>query len=309
MIARSSTRMWRSPTPVNMRLTLAPLKRGAGDPTFRGGPDDAVWRTTRTNSGAAIMTLAPVGSHTICAEAWGPGREAMLDDLPDLLGAADDPSSFEPRHPILADAHRRLADLRIGRTGRLMEALVPAVLEQKVLGLDAFASWRRLLIAYGEPAPGPAPAGMAVFPEPAVWAAIPSWEWHRAGVDLRRARVVQACAQLGDRLEQVASVHRDDPPHVYRALRSIPGVGQWTAAEAGSRALGDADAVSIGDLHLGTLVGTALGGAPLRDDEVEEFLEPWRPHRRRVVRLLHHSPLVRIERRAARMPRLDHRRR
>ena len=35
------------------------------------------------------------GSH-VESRAWGPGAAWMLDGLPDLLGAADDPEGFRP---------------------------------------------------------------------------------------------------------------------------------------------------------------------------------------------------------------------
>ena len=76
----------------------------------------------------------------------------------------------------------------------------------------------------------------------------------------------------------------------------------------GSRALGDADALPIGDYHLPALAGMALGdGEKLPEAAVEEFFEPWRPHRFRVVRLLELSPSVRIPRRGPRLARQDHR--
>ena len=36
-----------------------------------------------------------------------------------------------------------------------MESLVPAILEQKVTGIEAFRAWRALVVRYGERAPGP----------------------------------------------------------------------------------------------------------------------------------------------------------
>jgi 3-methyladenine DNA glycosylase/8-oxoguanine DNA glycosylase len=70
-------------------------------------------------------------------------------------------------------------------------------------------------------------------------------------------------------------------------LRAIPGVGPWTSARIAMLALGDPDAVLIGDLHLPHLVSSALAGEPRGSDErMLELLEPYRGHRARVVRLL-----------------------
>jgi 3-methyladenine DNA glycosylase/8-oxoguanine DNA glycosylase len=69
-------------------------------------------------------------------------------------------------------------------------------------------------------------------------------------------------------------------------LRAVPGIGPWTAAEIAQRALGDADAVSVGDLHLPRLVGWALAGRPFDDDAMLAELAPYTPHRHRAVRLV-----------------------
>jgi 3-methyladenine DNA glycosylase/8-oxoguanine DNA glycosylase len=79
------------------------------------------------------------------------------------------------------------------------------------------------------------------------------------------------------------------PDAAGRRLRAVPGVGAWTAAEVAQRALGDADAVSVGDLHIPRLVGWALVGRPVDDDGMLEILAPYAPHRHRVVRLVEMS--------------------
>ncbi len=125
------------------------------------------------------------------------GAEEFIERLPALLGADDDASDFAPTDPTVAAAQRRVPHLRLGRTGQVLEALIPAVIEQRVPGADAFRSWRVLLTKYGTPPPGPAPAGMRVPPSAQVWRTIPSWEFHRANVDPGRARTVVSCAQSG----------------------------------------------------------------------------------------------------------------
>ncbi len=288
---------------VDMTRTLGPLRRGPGDPTMRLSPG-TVWRTSRLETGPVTYLLEQREPTRVRVRAWGDGAAELVDGVPDLLGARDDPDGFDPIHPLLADAHRRYPGLRVPATHRVMESLVPAIIEQKVVGVDAFASFRRLVTRLGDPAPGPAPDGMRVFPTAESWASIPSWDWHRAGVDPQRARTAQAAARLAPSIERLGT---DDPARVYAGLRSIPGIGVWTAAEVGQRALGDPDAVSIGDYHLPAVVGVPLTGRPLPEDEVEAFLEPWRPHRWRVFRLLGLSPLARVPRRGPRMSRIDYR--
>jgi 3-methyladenine DNA glycosylase/8-oxoguanine DNA glycosylase len=203
--------------------------------------------------------------------------------VPDLLGVLDAPEDFRPAHPRLSELVRRLPGLRIGRTGRVLEALIPAVLEQKVVGREARRAWRRLVSRYGSPAPGPVPDGLRVVPSADAWRAIPSWDWHRAGVEPVRARTIAAAARRAGRLETVTGLPSEEAD---RLLRSLPGVGAWTAAEVRQRACGDADAVSVGDYHLPTQVGWALAGAPADDAGMLELLAPYARHRYRVTRLI-----------------------
>jgi 3-methyladenine DNA glycosylase/8-oxoguanine DNA glycosylase len=231
--------------------------------------------------------------------AWGGGAQEFIEMLPAMLGADDDASDFEPLDPIVAAAHRRVPHLRLGRTGRVLEALIPAIIEQRVPGADAFRSWRVLVSKHGTPAPGPAPAGMRIPPSAEAWRHIPSWEFHRANVDPRRAQTVVTCARRAASLERLVSRPVEQ---ARQALTSLPGVGEWTAAETAQRAFGDADAVSVGDYHIPKMIGWTLLGRPVDDAVMLELLEPMRPHRHRVVRLLEASGLAYEPRRGARLP-------
>jgi 3-methyladenine DNA glycosylase/8-oxoguanine DNA glycosylase len=261
---------------------LAPLARGRLDPTHRLTPDGALWRTTFAPTGPATMRLA-AGPDGVHCRAWGQGAEWVVASVPDLLGARDEVGSFDPIHPLVQRTHRANPWLRMPRTGRVFEALVPAILEQKVTGQQAQAAFRTLVRRFGTVAPGPAPEGMRVTPAPEVWQRIPSWEWHKAGVEPTRSRTVIAAARVASRLEESVAL----PAKAARArLRGVPGVGVWTAAEVAQRALGDPDAISVGDYHLAAFVGWALLGRPIDDLAMVELLEPWSGHRQRVVRLL-----------------------
>ena len=172
--------------------------------------------------------------------------------------------------------------LRITRSRAVFEALLPAVLTQKVTGLEAARAIRGLVRALGEPAPGP--AGLRLPPPPEALAALP-YEWfHRFGVEMRRANVLRHAAARADRLEEAGAM---DLASARRRLLAFPGVGPWTAAEVAVVALGDADAVSVGDYHIPNTVAWALAGEPRADDErMLELLEPYAGHRGRVIRLL-----------------------
>lgn len=273
-------REWTPDHPLDLAGVLAPLRRGAGDPTFqRAG--EGIWRVGTTPDGAATTVLRRLPDGAVRALAWGPGAQWALDGLPALLGADDRPEEFVAHHPLVADAHRRLPGLRFGSSRRVWDQLVPAVLEQKVTGTEARRSWRELCRRFGDPAPGPVPDGMRVPPTPAQIRAVPDWEWHRAGVDSARRRAILACAAVAHRLEKAAELGGHEGREL---LRRVPGIGVWTAAEVAQRAWGDPDAVSFGDFHIPAVVGWALLGRPLDDAGMLDVLAPYVPQRQRAVR-------------------------
>jgi len=305
---------WQAPFLLDVRVTLSVQGRGRSDPTFRIDEAGAVWRTSLTPDGPATIRVtapsraasAPAGP-LVLAQAWGPGADWLLDALPGALGLHDDISGFDPSgHPVLRQVARRHPGLRLGRSGRLMEALVPAVLEQKVLTIEAHRAWRILLAKFGTQPPGPAPRGMRVFPDPKTWRRIPSWDWHRAGVEGVRAQTIIRACTVADSLERLLAKSHEEAD---RLLRTIPGIGPWTSAETRQRAAGDPDAVSVGDAHLPDMVGWALAGrSATNDEEMLELLGPYAGHRHRVTRLVKLSGLGGPPRRAPKLPVRDYRR-
>ncbi|MFI8200836.1 DNA-3-methyladenine glycosylase family protein [Streptomyces sp. NPDC085942] len=278
------TREWTPPGPLDLRLVLGPLRRGPADPTFRMVADGTFWRASRTPQGPGALRVAARAGR-IEATAWGPGANWLLEGLPALLGAEDDPDAFVPRHRLLALTRHRRPGLRLLRTGLVMESLIPSVLEQKVTTDEAYGAWRRLVRRFGTPAPGPtAELGLYVMPDPRGWAMIPSWEWHRANVDAKRSSTILRAVRVARRLEEAAAM---DLPEARARLELIPGIGPWTSAEVLQRSNGAADAVTVGDLHLPGIVGHALAGHRDADDaEMLALLAPYEGQRHRATRLI-----------------------
>lgn len=254
-------------------------------------------RAFRVSSGPVTLVVSLVGDR-VTGEAWGPGADEVLDRLPSFVGLDDDASGFDPRrHPLVADLARRRPGIRLPRTGAVLDALVPAILEQKVTGTEAFRAYRRLVLVHGEPAPGP--LGLRLAPSAAALAALPSWSFPPLGIEPRRGALLRQVASDAARLEALASGclaaggAGAGAGALTARLTAFRGIGPWTAAEVTLRALGDPDAVSLGDFHLPDLVAWALAGEPRGTDErMVELLEPWRGHRARVVRLLETSGLA-----------------
>ena len=260
--------------PIDLVRTLAPLAHRS--PTMRFGPAPGeVWRATRTPEGPATIRLRQRGGNTVVADAYGHGADWAIAHAPDLVGAHDDPTAFHPvDNPGLRDLQRRHPGIRIPTTHAVAEALVPIVLEQKVQTAEAQASYRILVYRHSDAAPGP--VRLRLPPDPRHLAQLPYWHFHHAGVEKRRADTVRRVATHARQLDAGTA----NP-------RAIPGIGAWTIAELGMRATGDADAVPVGDYHLPHLVAFALAGEPRATDErMLELLEPYRPHRARVIRLL-----------------------
>jgi 3-methyladenine DNA glycosylase/8-oxoguanine DNA glycosylase len=295
MIEAGQERTYPVVGPLDLVRTLAPLWRGRGDPTMRVGAD-GVWRATRTPEGNATIHLA-IGGGRLLARAWGDGAGWALDHAPAIAGLLDDPARLDPLaagHPLIRELARHQPGLRFPRTLAVIESLVPAIIEQKVTGNEAHRAWRGLVTKHGEPAPGPAGrAGLRVPPDPAVLAGLPYFAYHGFGLERRRADTIRRVATRAAWLEAAS----DLGPEIGQArLRSLPGVGAWTAAEVAARAWGDPDAVSVGDYHLPNLVAWVLAREPRGTDErMLELLEPFRGQRGRVIRLLEVSA-VRAER-------------
>jgi 3-methyladenine DNA glycosylase/8-oxoguanine DNA glycosylase len=268
--------------PVDLGLTLGPLRSGPRDPSFAvtaGG----TWLAMRTPDGVATLRLIARGGR-VAARAWGSGEAWAIANAPALVGACDDLAGFAPTGK-LAELHRRFPGLRFARTRRVFESLVPTILGQKVSGMEAQLSYVDLLHRWGEPAPGPKSGPRLVAPPaPAVVARLPYHALHEVGVEKRRADTILRVARRASRMEEAA-----DMAHAAARARleAIVGIGPWTSGMVSLHALGDADAVPLGDYNLPNMVSWAFTGRPRGDDrEMLALLAPFAPHRGRVLRLL-----------------------
>ena len=243
--------------------------------------DGVHYRASANTDGNVALALRRE-TESVVAEAWGPGAAAELEMVPRLLGLDDDPSSFSPAPGPVRDLVRNNRGLHLGSTGRVVEALVPAILGQRVTSQGAKRSYHSLVGALGEPAPGP--AGLRVPPPPEQLAALDYEEFHRHGIERSRALIVREVARRAKRIEEISTMGR---AAAYDRLNAIRGIGPWTAGHVMGVAWGDRDAVPVGDFHLPNSVSWLLAGEPRADDaRMLELLEPYRPHRRRVVVLI-----------------------
>jgi 3-methyladenine DNA glycosylase/8-oxoguanine DNA glycosylase len=268
------------PFPIDLAATLSAVRRGPHDPSCRFAAD-GIWRATRSPAGPVTVHLVPLGDR-IEVTAWGEGAAWALDTAHELVGATDDATGFAPDHPVVARLWRDHAGCRVPRTGAVAEALLSSVLEQRVTTFEARRAQGQMTTRWGEDAPGP--ADLLLPPDAEILAGLAYYDLHVFGVERRRAetlRRVAAHARSHDALTALP------PAQAHRRLLLIAGVGPWTAAEVALVALGDADAVPVGDAHLPADVTHVLTGEAVDDDDAMlEALAPFAGHRGRVIRLL-----------------------
>ena len=273
--------VWRPSRPVDLVRTLGGLGRGRFDPCLRRENSGAIWRASRTPYGPSSTRFSQ-SAEGVTIESYGTGAEWAIANAPELLGAKDDPTGFEPKGK-LAELERRHPGIRITRTKAVFEATLRAVCEQLVTGREARKSFDRIVYKFGERAPGP--LELWVPPAPEVLAKAAYWEVRPMGVEMKRANTLRAIGRSAKAIEQTSDMVMAD---AYKRLLFVDGIGPWTAAEVAVIAWGDADAVSVGDYHLKDLITYAFTGeARGTDARMLELLEPFRPHRARVIKLLH----------------------
>lgn len=283
----STSRPAGPPTPraCGYATTLRALRVGLRDPTTSITGNDHVgelWRATLTPDGPGTLHLRWTDSH-LDARAWGDGADWLLDRVPALTGALDDPPALPGVHPAVRLAEHRHPWLRLGASGTLYHDVLPVIIAQRITGGEAIRQWVTLVHRLGAAAPGPNPA-LLLPPAPAAIAGRPAWWYHRLGIEAKRADALRTVAAHADHVHRWGLL---DPLACRERLGLLRGIGQWTLGSVLGPVLGDPDAFAIGDFHLKNVVAWALAGRPRgTDDEMVELLEPYAGQRGRVVRLL-----------------------
>ena len=278
----AATGSWPIQGPLDLRRTMRALTMWGAASWVR--VDDAgAWYARRTDDGPATVRLHIQRGH-LCADAWGPGASVLLEGAPALAGLHDSgPAELPRHHELVARLAQRWAGVRLPRTGVVTDQLVAVGLAQKVTGKNSQAALVRMARQWGEPAPGPRD-DLWLLPPPGVLARTPPFAFHPLGIEGHRASLVRRIAAHSRQLERATAM----PPAEGRLwLEKLRGIGPWTSGVVASVALGDADAVPVGDYHLPNFVAWNLAGEPRADDaRMMALLAPYAGQRGRVARLL-----------------------
>ena len=273
-----ATASWTLPAPYDFFETTRTLRTGPRDPTLRFEAD-GLWRTAQTADGPVTVRLTL--HEGLDARAWGPGAEAVLQDIPYWVGLHEAPWQL-PAHPVVDRLHRPLRGLRSTDTRDVFEALVVTVLQQLVTWQEAAHAWRRLCYTIGGPAPGP--TRLQLPPTPKAVRAAGTATLQRLGVLPRQARTLMEVAFVAHAVARARELPTDEAT---RLLQHVRGVGPWTASIALGDRLGRPEPVPVGDFHLPHTVAWALAGEPRGSDErMAELLAPFPGQAFRVVRLI-----------------------
>lgn len=266
---------------LDLRRTLRPLHGRFAS--------DGWWLAARTPDGSGTLRLHRARGELI-GEAWGDGAQWLLDRMTAMAGLGDEPGSFETDDPVVSALHRAHRGWRFGRTDLVFDSLVTAICAQKVTGMEAKRAMQGLYRRFSDPAPGPNPR-LRLPPDPARIADAPYYRFHELHLEKRRADLLRRVSGEADHIDRLAET---SPLAAADYLEGFPGISVWTSASTLAVSHGDADQVPVGDFHIKHMVVHHLTGRDRgTDEEMLELLEPFRPHRGRVIRLLHtlgHEP-------------------
>ncbi len=170
------------------------------------------------------------------------------------------------------------AGLRVPGTLDGFELAVRAVLGQQVTVAAARTLAQRLVAQFGEPVSTPWPQLDRLFPSAARLAGVPPDALGALGIVRQRQGAIVALAQALDqghlRLDASADV-----PATLAALRTLPGIGEWTAQYIAMRALRWPDALPAADVALHTALGLRHAAQPSRATlAAAECWRPWRSY-------------------------------
>jgi endonuclease III len=269
-------------TASSLRVALAPLDVNATFGVHCFGKYDATAFSNKghftkcfsVEGGVCVVRVDQVG-RGVQVTVEGTGESLVRQALERSLAKNDGHDTFVPKHPLIAKLHMRLSGMRIIEVPWAFDVACQTVLGQRVTAEDAMREFRRIAERYGTKY-----QDLVAFPPASLVATMPTWQLEQLGIDPKRARAMVALAR-----EVVRRPGFWASPLLPKVLASIRGIGPWTIGNIMGFAMGDPDALVLGDLHLPHVVTWALAEEPRGSDErMVELLQPFAGQR--LTRLL-----------------------
>jgi AraC family transcriptional regulator of adaptative response / DNA-3-methyladenine glycosylase II len=242
--------------------------------------DGGYSRTIDLNGVQGIVSVRPAEANALRARI----RVAKLSALPEIMARlrrvfdlAADPLAIGAHlasDPLLAALVRRRPGLRVPGGWDGFELAIRAVLGQQITVGAAARLAGRLVAAYGKPMAMPDGDLTHVFPRPQVLAGA---DLTILGMPRTRAATLSAVAAAVAADPELLRTSRGLEQTVQR-LRSIRGVGEWTAQYIALRQLREPDAFPVGDVGLRRALADSLGRRPSSGDLLARS-QQWRPWR------------------------------
>lgn len=208
-----------------------------------------------------------------------PRAQAMLDDaLLNIMGLRIDPAPFlemAQDDPILGQAVRRNAGLRIVQSATIFEALTWAVIGQQINLSFAIALRRTFILQAGRQHS----SGLWCYPEASDVAKLSVEDLTTRKFSRSKAETLLRLAQLVDSGE-LSLERTDDIAAASAALLEVKGIGPWTVNYALLRGYGYPDCSLHGDVAIRAALQRLLGEEAKPDmARTEAILAQYKPHR------------------------------
>jgi AraC family transcriptional regulator, regulatory protein of adaptative response / DNA-3-methyladenine glycosylase II len=270
---------YKPPYDWNAALSCLRARRIPGVEAISG---DQYARAIKINGACGSVAVTHSEANALRAEI----RFAKLSSLPEIIARlrrlfdlTADPHAIGAhlsRDPLLAPLVAARPGVRVPGTWDGFELAVRTLFGQQLTIEAASGQVEKLVAAYGEPLKAESGAhGLThVFPDSATLATA---DLRKLGVPVQRARAIKSLSVALAADPLLFSTQRSLEQAVAN-LRSLPGIGEWTAQYVAMRELREPDAFPATDMGLLRAVSDASGHPVARRDLLARA-ERWRPWR------------------------------
>ena len=179
--------------------------------------------------------------------------------------------------PTLLSITRQLRGLKIPATESAFEALVNAIIEQQLSLEASYSIEKRLIKTFGEEL-SVGSGHYYAFPTPDRLALVSLSELHACGISLRKCEYIRdiALTIVEHRLDLESLKKEEDSSKIYRTLRSLRGIGEWSAEYILLRGMHRLDSIPAGDVGLMRAVSRYYrNGTRISAGDVRKISRSW----------------------------------